>query len=96
MDDAAQGLFSRRVAPVQFPFRDFPSGRALREGPGSASLKENDLPFLAPVDPVDNFPETLFIGVMGMVMVGVSPDRLVACGVDTRPVRDPSRFIGPV
>ncbi len=90
MDDVAQDLFSRRVAPVQFPFRDFPRAWTLRESPGPASLKENDLSFLTLMNPVDNFMATLFLGVMVTVMVGVSPDRLVACDVDTRPVWDPS------
>jgi len=51
---------------------------------------------LASVDLVDNFREVLFSGAIVMVTVGVSPDWPVACGADTRPVRDPSRPIGPV
>ena len=96
MDDVAQGLISRHVAPVQFPFRDLLSEMVVREGSSSASLKEGDLTFSALVDPVDNFAEAPFIGVIVMVTVGVSPNRLVACEADTRPVRDPSRPIGPV
>jgi hypothetical protein len=96
VDDVAQGLISRHVAPVQFPFRDLLSEMVVREGPSSASLKEGDLTFSALVDPVDNFAEAPFIGVIVMVTVGVSPNRLVACEADTRPVRDPSRPIGPV
>ena len=63
MDDSAQGLFTRRVAPVQFLFQDFWNEMALHEGLGSAPPKEIDLPSLASVDLVDNFGEALFLSV---------------------------------
>ena len=95
MDDVAQDLFARRVAPDQFLFRDCWNEMASREGPVSAPPKERDLSSLASVDFVDNFGE-VFIGAIVVVTVGASPYRPVACGADTRPVRDPSRPIGPV
>ncbi len=96
MDDVAQGLIRFRVVPVQFLFRDHWIGRPLWEGPGSAPPKEGESSLWAPVDPVDNFEETLLIGAIAMVTVGAPPDRPLACGTDTRLVRDPSRPIGPV
>ena len=96
MDDVAQGLFARRVAPVQFLFRESWNEMALWEGPVSTPPKERDLSSLPSVDLVDNFGEVLFVGAIVVVTVGASPCWPVACRADTRPVRDPSRPIGPV
>tara|TARA_B100000586_G_C19821177_1_gene306420 strand:+ start:319 stop:552 length:234 start_codon:yes stop_codon:yes gene_type:complete len=63
VDDSAQGLFTRRVAPDQFLFWDFWNEMALHEGLGSALPKESDLPSSASVDLVDNFGEALFLSV---------------------------------
>ena len=55
MDDAAQGLIARRVAPDQFPFRELRGAWVLLEGPGSPLLSRGELVPDTVVDPVDNF-----------------------------------------